>query len=356
MLEVKSKEDGFQIVISSNSLKILQVTDLHLSGFNPTDWFCIKKVEKLAKAYHIDLIVITGDLFGHRKSGPMKRTINLVENVLGKNFYWTLAWGNHDQEMHDRKHDIITQLDEVEAHLESKPKCLYKKTREFIEAYSPGPFTSDEREKTAYQPYIDGGEALKHFDGFYGGNFHLQICSKEKTRPLWNIFILNSRRGHHVPQNALKWMEDRLSSQEHPSPTLCFYHVPNYEYHLIWERGIAKGIKREKVCFEKDKGRIHDHFKKLGCIKACFVGHDHVNDYHGILDGIDYVYGRKTCFGGYGSYKKVSKELLEKKQKAIRIGAKIIILGINQEEPGDSRIQHYTVFDDGSTWNYLSKP
>ncbi|MFX0100486.1 MAG: metallophosphoesterase [Candidatus Hodarchaeota archaeon] len=347
MIDYQFINGRFRVEVQSSSFKILHVTDMHLSGFNPLDWFCIKRVEKLAKMHDVDLIVITGDLFGHRKAGSMKRTVNLVENVLGKNFCWTLAWGNHDQEMHDRKHDIITQLDEVEAHLESRKKCIYKKTREFIETYSPDPFTSNDLERKAYQPYLDGGESLKHFDGFYGGNFHVEICSKEKKKPSWSIFILNSRRGYHVPPNALKWMEDRIKSQERALPTLCFYHVPNYEYRLIWEQGIAKGIKREKVCHEKDKGRIHEHFKKLGCIKACFVGHDHVNDYHGMMDGIDYVYGRKTCLGGYGSNKKV-----EKKKKTIKIGAKLIMLSLDWQEPDNAIVEHFSVFDDGTNFTY----
>jgi hypothetical protein len=143
-------------------------------------------------------------------------------------------------------------------------------------------------------------------------------------------------------------MADRAGNDKRV-PCVCFYHVPNHEYHVIWEQGLARGIKRENVCFERDRGRVHQAFKAMGSVKACFVGHDHVNDYHGVLDGIDYVYGRKTCLGGYGSYKKVPKQL-EAAGKAIRVGGKLVTLSLDQEEPSKNSISHVSVFADGTTW------
>ena len=40
--------------------------------------------------------------------------------------------------------------------------------------------------------------------------------------------------------------------------------------------------------------------KEQKTIEWISVGHDHNNDYHGIYDGINLAYGRKTGFGCYG--------------------------------------------------------
>lgn len=35
-------------------------------------------------------------------------------------------------------------------------------------------------------------------------------------------------------------------------------------------------------------------------MSVVFSGHDHNNDYHGLLNGVDLAYVRKTGFGSYG--------------------------------------------------------
>ena len=50
----------------------------------------------------------------------------------------------------------------------------------------------------------------------------------------------------------------------------------------------------------QDDSNAFNLFKNLQTMRACFCGHDHVNDYGGVLDGIELVYGRATGYGGYG--------------------------------------------------------
>lgn len=330
------------------SLRILQVTDLHFSAFGPLDRLALHvTARKLARRFNVDIVACTGDVFGLRTVDAMKKAASLFDQVVGTTAPWLFAWGNHDQELRDPAQDPLAQLDLVEEHLERLPHCMYKRSRATIEA-SPGPGPRDDpRERDAC--ILDPADVArwKHWDGFYGGNYLVEVVNAA-GEVTWNLFVLNSRRSHHVPPKALHWMRDRII--EHPGvPSICFYHVPNWEYYDIWERGIARGIKRENVCFEKDRGQIHAFLKNLGSIKACFVGHDHVNDYHGVLDGIDYVYGRKTSFGGYGSFIKVPAKFKEA-GKAIRVGGKLITLKLDAATSGQDALKHVTVFHDGTTW------
>jgi len=59
------------------------------------------------------------------------------------------------------------------------------------------------------------------------------------------------------------------------------------------------GLRKEGVGCPSVNTGLFDVLVKLG-IRAVFSGHDHNNDYHGFLEGVNLVYGRKTGFGGYG--------------------------------------------------------
>ncbi|MBN2151154.1 MAG: metallophosphoesterase [Candidatus Lokiarchaeota archaeon] len=339
-LVVNRGVDSIQIAPGSPELRVLQVTDLHLASFGLIDRFCLRAVRDLATKWGAHLVACTGDLFGLRTVDAMERSARLFDGIVGKVAPWTFSWGNHDQELRRPGPDPAGQLDAVEAYLARLPGCLYVQGRRYMEAYRGPPVTDDPWERDAAAP--------EHWDGFHGGNYLVEVMNEKGTKVAWNVFILNSRRAYHLPTKVLNWMADRAGSDRRV-PCICFYHVPNHEYHVIWERGLARGIKREGVCFERDRGRVHQALKAMGNIKACFVGHDHVNDYHGVLDGIDYVYGRKTCLGGYGSYKKVPKQL-EAGGKAIRVGGKLITLSLGGDDPSANRFSHVTVFADGTTW------
>ncbi len=341
-------DDKFRVALRAPQLRILQVTDLHFSAFGPLDRLGIwMSARALVRRFNVDLVACTGDLFGLRTVDAMKKTARLFGQIMGVEAPWLFAWGNHDQELRDLAQDPLPQLDQVEEFLEHLPGCIYKQSRAAMDAY-PGPVPLDdpeERDACSLDP-TDMAKRKK-WDGFYGGNYQLEVTN-EAGALAWNVFVLNSRRWHHVPPKVLKWLKDRVRASP-AIPSVCFYHVPNWEFHDIWERGIAKGIKREAVCFERDHGRFHAALKELGTIKACFVGHDHVNDYHGMLDGINYVYGRKTCLGGYGSYLKVPDKFKDA-GKAIRVGAKLITLQVDAVPPEQNTLDHFSVFHDGTTW------
>lgn len=69
---------------------------------------------------------------------------------------------------------------------------------------------------------------------------------------------------------------------------------------FLWNDNPTAGRKKESVgCSSRETGAF-ERFKKTKNIKAIFVGHDHDNDYRGIMDDIELSYGRKTGFGSYG--------------------------------------------------------
>ena len=61
----------------------------------------------------------------------------------------------------------------------------------------------------------------------------------------------------------------------------------------VWNRGAARGSKHEPVnCPMSDTG-LFRALKAMG-ITALHSGHDHDNNYEGLLDGVRLAYGHKT--------------------------------------------------------------
>lgn len=130
-----------------------------------------------------------------------------------------------------------------------------------------------------------------------------------------------------------KWLASQKPST---SPVLCFLHIPLLEYDTVWQRKLAKGVLKEPVCTYGEDGSAIKQLKQFGDVKACFCGHDHVNDYGGTWDGIEMVYGRATGHAGYGGNK-------------LKKGGKLITA--NLTESGKGSYSWKTVFADGSDWS-----
>lgn len=330
---------------ASSRLRILQVTDLHV-GF--TGKAAAKEVARLAGIHAADLVICTGDLFCRNAGFVIDKTIEYTCRYVGATCPWTLAWGNHDLENFTL--DNVTfdagMLDAIEDALAASPGCWYVKTRAFMESYPGGVDPrADHRERQAWGHVVDPSVPVERFDGFHGGNFVIQVLPPGGDTPAANLFVLNSRRWHHVPPNVLAWMRDVAKERDPGIPAACFYHVPNKEFHDLWDRGEGKGFQREAVCFEKDDGRVHAWLRdEVRTVKLCLVGHDHVNDYHGVVDGIRYEYGRKTWTGGYGSMDTEPPA----GTRGVRTGAKLITIDL--ADPAGTAWTTATVFADGTSW------
>jgi len=385
---VKIEQDSpvsFKIYFSENIFKIVQLTDMHFCNINFAHKKTIRKLNNLFKTINPNLIANTGDYFCKVPILYVKILLKLFDDNI--NYPWIFAWGNHDHEIFHFKGNL-SNITKIEDYMLKLKKLIYLPTREYFENYNGSNICEDEIEreaiwnsiKNSLQFYLNSNQTDenvqslitkmfklnyrkeikykfkdkklfdKKFDGFFNGNYLLKLYNKNSVH-CWNIFILNSRRYNSIPNKVLNWMQ----VNENKVPSVCFYHVPDYAYHTIVENNVAKGIYREKVCFENDRGRIHQKFKKMDNFIATFVGHDHVNDYYAILDNRLLVYGRKTSDLAYGGrdYKAFQK-LYSKGIRSIVHGFKIIELKMNytKSDIANSLINHYTMLYDGKICEY----
>lgn len=275
-------------------IRILQFTDLHFFnernryGSGP-DERTVLDTNRMVEVYEPDLVAVTGDLWHDNPGGRGEEFLAYgVAHLERLGVPWLFTWGNHDQ------------LDD----------------------------------------YVAGHDALAgarhslYRGGASGGNYTVELLDGS-GRPLWELFCLNTTNlGLQRPQRD--WIdaeyERRRQARPHPPPAFCLLHIPLLQYDYLWEEEMASGFKREAVCSDGENGSSLWHLKRLGCVRAVFCGHDHVNDYCGILEGIELAYGRATGHAGYGG-------------DQVRKGAKLITVN------GLAGTYTWaTVFPDGARW------
>lgn len=95
-----------------------------------------------------------------------------------------------------------------------------------------------------------------------------------------------------VERPTLWWM-NRTAALLPKVPSLAFVHVPVPEFMHLWNRGSARGSKHEPVnCPMSDTGAFVA-LRSAG-VTAIHSGHDHDNNYEGLLEGVRLAYGHKT--------------------------------------------------------------
>ncbi len=238
--------------------RILQLTDLHFFSHEKEvrDAFNVRAVEnmhKLVKETKPDLVIVTGDVWSENPGGEgearMRYAIGHFESL---GVPWAFTWGNHDQ---------VSDYPVAHEALAAARHSLYRGT------------DSD-------------------------GNYVINIEDASRKR-VWQIVCLNTHRdGLQQPQR--QWMQELVKADPEPVPRFAFFHIPLKQYDDIWKNGTALGMKGEDVCMEKEDGSSLAVLKAAG-VRACFCGHDHQNDYSGMSDGVELVYGRVSRAGGYGA-------------------------------------------------------
>jgi hypothetical protein len=267
--------------------RILQLTDLHFFSGGPLESSrnakTVEIIRGVVKATKPDLVMATGDLWPENRDGMGETYMRqVIQEFEALDLPWAFVWGNHDQ----------------------------------LADYAVGHEAFEKAKNSLYR-----GSASD-------GNYVIDVVNRH-NEPVWQLICLNSHQdGLHIdPALPQKLAASNASSV----PCFAFFHIPVKQYKEIWDNGAATGILAEQPCNEQEDGSALPILKSLG-VRACFCGHDHVNDYSGVADGVELVYGRASGAGGYGV------EILAKGGKLITTNCK------------SKRYRWATVLPDGERW------
>jgi 3',5'-cyclic AMP phosphodiesterase CpdA len=281
-------------VRQTERIRLLQFTDIHCfagrarHGTGP-DERSVVDMKRMIELYEPDVVAVTGDTWHDNPDGRGAEFLQYsVRQLEGLGVPWLFTWGNHD---------LLN--DYVAGHnaLRNARNSLYR-----------------------------GGPG--------SGNYTVDLVDG-KGRRVWELICLNTTNlGIQRPQRD--WIdalhERRRQTGQASPPAFCLLHIPVLQYQYIWEEEMASGFKREAVCSWGENGSGIWHLRRLGTVKALFCGHDHVNDYSGVLEGIELVYGRATGHAGYGG-------------ADVRKGAKLVTAN-----GATGAYTWETVFPDGTRW------
>ena len=238
--------------------RILQLTDLHFFSHEQElrDAFNARAVEnmrKLVKGTKPDLVMVTGDVWSENPNGEGEARMRwAIEQFEALGVPWAFTWGNHD---------LVSDFTVAHDALAKANHSLYR-----------------------------GGAS--------DGNYAIDIEDRDHQR-VWQIVCLNTHRDG-MQRAQQEWFHDLVKADPTPLPRFAFFHIPLKQYDDIWKNGAAHGMKGEDVCMEKEDGSSLAVLK-AGGVRACFCGHDHQNDYAGLAEGVELVYGRVSRAGGYGA-------------------------------------------------------
>lgn len=143
-----------------------------------------------------------------------------------------------------------------------------------------------------------------------------------------------------VGVDTVQWVNDTArkladeSSSSSPVQSLMYVHIPVPEFNQLWDSRPShsrkssssseiKGRKKEDVSCPLFNTGLFKVAKEAG-INAIYSGHDHNNDYVGVLEGVRLGFGRKTGCGSYGP------------PKGWKHGARVVELRIGNNDPAYS--------------------
>jgi len=254
----------FEINMKGDSLKILQLTDLHLTyGLDANDRATIREIEALVKSQDFDLVVITGDMTMSVSAPTL--FAELIHTMEALKTPWTFVFGNHETD-YDSYNDFLDVINGTQ--------YLYFKAG----------------------PELDDGGV---------GNF--RIVFNKDNNPFYTFYFLDSHAERsvytdeqgmydYVKISQVNWVDEHLT--EDVTDSVMYMHIPLRQFmNPIDYVGI---FNEDKVYAQGVDTGLFSILLEHGKTKGVFVGHDHLNNFHVNIGGIMLAYGQITGYNAYG--------------------------------------------------------
>lgn len=263
-------KEYFVDVDYKTDFKILQLTDLHLTMEDDLNYH-LKFVDLTIKDANPDFIICTGDIFTFATTHVMDTLFNFFES---HKIPWGVTFGNHDEQTY----------------------------------FSIKTLTGNLNSKYEYCKFID----IQDDDVYGNANYIVNINKDGKAK--YQLVVLDSNRYEYTNgygydnfhQDQVDWYERvvKYSTEKngYVVPSLAFFHIPFEEYEIaynLYKQGSSLvthhyGENREGIACSRKESQMFEKMVELGSTKACFVGHDHINNSDITYQGIELVFGIKA--------------------------------------------------------------
>ena len=264
--QIEVDKEQNTLTASENSIKILQLTDLHVNGKIEMP-FVFSIMKSAIMESEPDLIVITGDVFS---SGCREKDVEILCDFMGRvGIPWAVILGNHDDE-------TPYSMEELSKILENSDGSLFKR----------GNLSDRYGNYYYYLHFPDGNVQQLIFMDTRSQGF------TEERVGFYESAVLDSTR----------------FDSEQTTKNLLFYHIPVTEIEdavKAYENdsSIGSGFLGEQVSCHDTSVGFFDKVLELNRTQAMIYGHDHYNNAIINYQGVDFCYGTKTGIAGGHNFK-----------------------------------------------------
>jgi len=277
-LAVASQSQGKEVSLrfrDDGTFRIVQFADVHWTWGVGNDLKSRRLMRAVLDEEKPDLVVYTGDNITGGALLTYRALRQVTEPCVERNIPWAAVFGNHDDEGRASREKIMSLMGTL-------PGCLASAGPDMVDGVSNYVLT------VAPSQSAETPAALLYFFDSLGYMQHQE-----------------EKRYNYIQPSQLQWYRNeskrfREASPELLLPALAFFHIPLPEYRQAWASGSALGVKQEEVADSPVNSGLFDVMKEMGDVMGVFVGHDHINDYIGELNGIYLGYGRGTGYSTYG--------------------------------------------------------
>ena len=253
--------DVIEFVSKSDNVKVMQITDLHLSFiYSALNTKTFNFIGKALDTENPDLLVVTGDLtIGLDNKNMLKKFAEFMES---REQYWLYTLGNHDYEFGVGAYNLLSVLDGCQY-------CLFD------------------------VGYTNIG---------YGNNF--VVLKNNMGQALYTLTLLDTS-AYTVTKEQTNWYKWGMAGlrQKYEVNNFIFTHIP-----LPILSSLDLDVE-ERISPLKGDGGLWQAITDIGVSNYYAFGHDHLNNYSVNLNGVEFINCRSTGFSGYGR-KDLARELI----------------------------------------------
>lgn len=277
--------------IVNKGFRIVSTSDLHFGDDPVLRDKCMGMLMRHIEDTKPDLVVLTGDIIlGKYQHLDAVQFARFMEKI---GVYWVFVFGNHEaREEKGRFKELLMKCQT------NFPHCLARQGKKELFGlcnYCINILGSENKILKTLFMFDSGRDILDEYREEHG-------CPKE-----YDSYDF-------IKYNQMNWYENKLKMLEKQYgevKSFMYMHIPIKEYEIAVtqdENGdfiftdkceILYGNVFESVGSSKLNTGLFALIKKLGSTQAMFCGHDHVNDFCALYDGVYLVYNQP---GGYETY------------------------------------------------------
>ena len=290
----------------NKDFKILNLTDIQ---YNDTldignRKYTEKTIRTLIEQEKPDLITMTGDqVWNPFQKQSQKDLIELIDSF---GIPWAPVFGNHDGEGNADKNWL------ADRYIESK-NCLFKKGPNNIGGVGNYIINIMEGDKIVQSLIMMDSGSWRGYDSIP----EERKMTEKAIDPDTQEWIMNDDGSvkidafgtgyEFLAESQIEWYKwaikgaQKVNGGEMPE-SIAFFHIAIPEFYTAYIRWKESGYdsqmgfgeKREEVCCPSINSGFFEAVKELGSTKNIVVGHDHINNYSIMYEGVRLTYGLKT--------------------------------------------------------------